>query len=156
MTKIYDLYIRKSLIASTALVEPGSSVPMVENISANFGTTATDITISTTNATMMTAMGYIIAPLTMAFSFALFSSWLPRRTIQVSRLPDSSPAATMFVNMLSKTFGDFAIASARVSPCWTFSLVLIRAFFRVLFAVCSASILSASTTVTPAERTLEN
>ena len=55
----YDKADSRSFGAVATSVISGSVLPMSSNIDANLGTTATDITIITTNATIMITAGYI-------------------------------------------------------------------------------------------------
>ena len=90
------------------------------------------------------------------FRWASFSNWLPTRLNALSSPPEDSPAATICTMRFGKIFGCSAIATARVSPRCTESRTSAIALANGLFSVCSDSMSSASTTVTPAFNTLSN
>ncbi len=85
-----------------------------------------------------------------------FSNCIAIRSIEVSRLPEDSPALAICISNSGKTAGCFARESAKVSPFSTSARTFIRAFCIFLFSVASASIRSASIIVTPARVILAN
>ena len=105
--------------------------------------------------TTINTQGYISAFLTIPFSFASFSKWLAIFPIALSRLPDASPASTMFSNNGGNTVS-LLMASAMESPFSTLSRTFFNACFNALFSVCSANIANAVTTLTPALEILTN
>ena len=91
-----------------------------------------------------------------AFSFASFSKCTAILEKAISRLPDCSPASTIFTSIGGKISGWLLIESARVLPFSTFRSTSEMARFSHLFSVCSLNICRASFIGTPAWVILTN
>ena len=85
---------KNSLIAMTARVGPGRSAPNDVNTSLNEGITKIMMMVTTTKATMITAVGYISADLILDLMASVFSMYVARRSSRSSRIPAASPAST--------------------------------------------------------------
>ena len=84
------------------------------------------------------------------------SNCLQIRSKDTSRLPVTSPAATMWIRISGNTFPSAFMALARESPFSTEVVTLLRDFFNVLFSVWSVTMCRPSMRVTPAFKILWN
>ena len=91
-----------------------------------------------------------------ARSLASFSKWVAIREKDSSRLPDASPARTIFTSIPGNISGNAIMESASVLPFSTLVRTSAIARFSHLFSVCSASICKASFIGTPASVILTN
>ena len=97
----------------------------------------------------------------MAFFTRLFvllerSNCTAMRSRDLSKLPEASPAATMFTISSGNTLGCSAMALAKGSPFSALTRTSLIAFCSFLFSVASVSIRRASSMVTPARIMLTN
>ena len=105
---------------------------------------------------MITTIGYIIAFFTRDLVLLERSNCTAIRSRDLSRLPEASPAATIFTIRSGNTLGCSAMALARVSPFSALIRTSLMAFCSFLFSVASVSIRRASNIVTPARIMLTN
>ena len=97
-----------------------------------------------------------MAFLTKAWVLADFSNWIAIRSMEISRLPDASPALAIWIKSSGNALGCFAMESAKLSPFSTSARTAMRDFCKSLFSVCSANIFRASMMLTPARTMLAN
>ena len=91
-----------------------------------------------------------MAPLTRRLSWVSFSICTATRSSTVSSVPDDSPASTSATNRRLNTFGCRASAFERMTPPSTSERTSPITSARYLSSVCSSSVTSAATTLTPA------
>ena len=91
-----------------------------------------------------------MAPLTRRLICVSFSICTATRSSTVSSVPDDSPASTMATNSRLKTFGCRASAFERMTPPSISERTSAITSARYLSSVCSSSVTSAATTLTPA------
>ena len=120
ITKIYHLCCKKLLKFTSICVAAGSSDPKSSNICENCGITPTSNTATTATTTIKITIGYVTAPFTFECSAFAVSKCVVRRSKQISRLPDISPAAVMLIIIGGNTFGFNLNASASVPPFCTY------------------------------------
>ena len=137
-------------IFTTIWVKAGRSAPKELNRSWKTGTTLTIRIMVTTTATTMTVAGYFMAFLIFCLSNSLFSLYIATRSSMVSRAPDCSPDSTKEQKRLSKYWGYFFRAPAKVFPPSTSPLIPNTTSRMAGFSRPSATISKPCTNGTPA------